>query len=108
MPQGFRVIKNKANKIAKAKKLIAKGKTRNDAAKAIGISELTLRRWLQAAGVKPLKVGRPSRGRKAVDYTKVKYVQPKSISPTGKVGKKLVKSFLDAVIAWARGQKKAL
>lgn len=106
MAQGFRAIKNKDKLITMAKKMLKAGEGRGTTAKKLGVSELTLRRWLAGVGVKPAKRGRP-RGTKSVLRLR-KPMQVQAIAPTGRVGKQLVRSFLDAVVKWAKGQKKLL
>ncbi len=55
--------KQKAKKLAKYRQLREDGKTARQAAKAVGVSYMTLVRWEKAAGKPPKKVGRKA-GRK--------------------------------------------
>jgi hypothetical protein len=96
MARGFRAIKNKDKLILKAKKLLAAGKKRGVIAEEIGVSELTLRRWLQGIGVAPGKKGSPK-----ISVGEM----PNQLSPTGRVGTRLLKGFLDAIISWAKAEK---
>jgi hypothetical protein len=99
MARGFRAIKNKDKLILKAKKLLAAGKKRGVIAEEIGVSELTLRRWLLGVGVAPGRKGRSKGPAIAVGG------MPNQLSPTGRVGKRLLKGFLDAIISWAKAEK---